>query len=142
MTEVPRGLRVWFVVHFAADLLVAVPLFVAPEAFLGALGWRTVDPFTARIAAGALFGVGVESLLGRNEGVAVFTHMLNLKIVWSLACVVGIGASLAQGAQGRPPMAWAFLAIFVAFHALWVGHRVALGRRASGQAGNGSAALR
>jgi hypothetical protein len=32
--------------------------------------------------------------------------VLNLKIIWSLMCVVGIALSLLQGAQARPSMAW------------------------------------
>lgn len=127
--RVSSALRKWFVVHFVADLLFAIPLFVAPTAFLSAVGWREVDPFTARIAAAALFGVGIESWLGRNAGAEAFLAMLNLKVIWSFACALGIAISLAQGAQGTPLAGWGFLAIFVGFHALWVTHRVALGRR-------------
>lgn len=124
--DVPPALRVWFVIHFAADILFALPLLVMPEAFLHALGWQVVDPFTARIAAAALLGVGIESLLGRNAGRESFRTMLNLKIIWSLMCVVGIAVSLLQGAQGRPPMAWGFLAVFVAFNVLWTSWRLRL----------------
>jgi hypothetical protein len=127
--RVSPALRRWFVVHFVADLLFAIPLFVAPTAFLTAVGFQVVDPFTARISAAALFGVGIESWLGRNAGAEAFLAMLNLKVIWSFACAGGNALSLAQGAQGAPLVGWGFLAIFVAFHALWVTHRVALGRR-------------
>ena len=128
MSEVPSSLRRWFVVHCFADVAFAVPLFVAPQTFLGALGWTAVDPFTTRIAAAALLGVGLESYLGKDQDLRVFAHMLNLKVIWSLACVVGIALSIAQGAQGRPPMAYGFLAIFVGFHAVWVHYRRIVGR--------------
>lgn len=125
---IPSALRVSFIIHFVADLLFAVPLFVAPKWTLTLLGWQVVDPFTTRIAAAALFGVGIESFLGRDAPLAVYRGMLNLKIIWSLACVLGIGLSLLQGAQARPPMAWGFLLIFVVFHGVWVYWRLVVTR--------------
>ena len=45
---VPLGLCRWFVIHFIADVVSAVPLFVAPEWFLGQLGWPAADPISTR----------------------------------------------------------------------------------------------
>lgn len=126
--RVPPALRTWFVIHFVADMLFAVPLLLIPDLFLRGLGWQQIDPFTARITAAALFGVGIESLLGRNAGLESFRTMLNLKMIWSLSCVIGIALSLIQGAQGRPPMAWGILGIFIGFNALWTGWRLKLPR--------------
>lgn len=122
---VPESLRRWFVVHFVADLLFAVPMIVAPEATLRLFGWHTVDPVTTRLVGAALVGIGGQSLLGRGEGREVFRAMLTLKCLWSGAAVVGLAASLAQGA---PAMAWAFLAIFLTFAAIWNYYRVTLAR--------------
>ncbi len=122
---VPSGLRRWFVVHFVADIVFAVPLILAPEATLRLFGWRVIDPVTARLVGAALVGVGVQSLLGRGEGVEAYRAMLSLKCLWSGAAVLGLTLSIAQGA---PPMTWAFLAIFVAFAALWNYYRLALRR--------------
>lgn len=119
-TEVPRSLRSWFILHFALDVLLAIPLMVAPEATLRFFGWQTVDPITTRVVAAALFGIGIESYLGRNAGVEAYQGMLNLKIIWSLAAVIGLLVSLLQGAQGSPFMAWVTLMIFAAFNLLWV----------------------
>ena len=74
-SRVPSSLRTWFVVHFWADILVAVPLFLAPVTLLEALGWQAVDPYAARIVAAALFGIGIESLLGRNGDLSAFVAM-------------------------------------------------------------------
>ena len=115
-TQVPPALRTWFVVHFVADWLFALPLFFAPRAFLGALGWASVDPVTARLVAAALIGIGTESLLGRHQGVESFRTMLNLKILWSGTATVGLLWSCLEGAA---PLTWAFVAIFAAFNALW-----------------------
>ena len=126
--QVPAALRTWFVVHFILDVLFALPLMLAPVWSLSLLGWQSVDPYTTRIAAAALFGIGIESYLGRNAGVESFRNILTLKIIWSLAAVVGLAWSLAQGAQGRPLFAWLVLAIFVGFNILWVYWRRKLGK--------------
>ena len=93
---------------------------LAPEITLHLMGWQTVDPSATRLVAAALFGIGIESYLGRNAGIEAYRGMLNLKIVWSLSAVVGIFISLLQGAQDAPFMAWATLVIFLLFNLLWV----------------------
>ncbi len=113
---VPTSLRKWFVVHFAVDMLVAVPLFIAPRSMLGLLGWSEIDPIMSRGVAAALFGIGIESLLCRNGDRNVFRAMLTLKIIWSSFAMLGMGASLAQGA---PRFVWVFLGVFAAFSGLW-----------------------
>ena len=134
---VPPSLRWWFVVHFWVDVLFAVPLLVTPEWFLRVNGWQSVDPVTARLLAAALFGIGVQSLLGRNEGPETFRSMLNLKCIWSGFATVGLVLSIGQGA---PDMTWAFLAIFIAFAGVWNHYRVRLKQfaRATDQSGDQS----
>ncbi len=119
----PESLRRWFVVHFFADLLFAAPLFVAPGPFLAALGWKCVDPVATRLVAAALFGIGIQSWLGRNEAVETFKAMLNLKIIWSSTATLGLAVSLFQGA---PMLAWGFLAIFGGFCGVWSYYRIRL----------------
>lgn len=118
--NVPSALRKWFVVHFIADVLFAVPLMLAPVQTLQLFGWQTVDVLTARVVAAALFGIGIESYLGRNAGREAFSGMLNLKIIWSLAVVLGVGFSLVNGVQGSPPLAWLLVLVFAGFHLVWV----------------------
>lgn len=125
--KVPSALRSCFVIHFAADIAFAIPLFVAPRGFLALLGWTEVDPIATRLVAAALFGIGIQSWLGRNEPKEVYLGMLNLKIIWSLSASLGLAISIAQGG---PPMAWMFLLIFAAFCALWSSWRVRLARAA------------
>jgi hypothetical protein len=119
--DIPASLRRWFVFHFVADILFAVPLIVAPEAFLSALGWSTVDPVSARLVGAALVGIGTQSLIGRNEGVDAFRAMLNLKLLWSSAAILGLLLSIGGGA---PPFAWGILATFIAFFGVWFYYRV------------------
>ena len=116
---VPKALRTWFVIHFWADILFALPLFLAPTLVLSLAGWQQVDPYTARLVAAALFGIGIESLLGRNANATSFLTMLNLKVIWSGTASLGIAWSLLEAPHGRPLFAWLTLAIFVGFHGVW-----------------------
>lgn len=125
--EVPAALRGWFVAHFAADWLVGLPLFIAPEALLRLLGWHTVDPIATRLFAAALLGIGGQSLLGRGGALPEFRGMLNLKIIWATAASAGL---LIGALSGGPAFAWVGLAIFLGFLALWVFWRVRVGRLA------------
>ncbi len=122
---VPRSLRIWFVVHFVADLVTAVPLFIAPREILGWLGWTSIDPLSTRLVAAALFGIGIESLLGRNAGVESFRGMLNLKIIWSAAATVG---AVWSQLEGGPVAGWAIVGIFGGFNLLWLRYRLVLAR--------------
>jgi len=119
----PRGLRTAFVVHFVADVLFALPLFFAPRAFLTLLGWHEVDPLATRLVAAALFGIGIESLLGRNAAPETFKAMLNMKIIWSATATIGLVWSQLQGG---PTLGWAFVGIFAVFHAVWLRYRLLL----------------
>ncbi len=47
--DVPAALRRWFVVHFVADIVFAIPLLVAPVAFGALLDAGPIDPLTARL---------------------------------------------------------------------------------------------
>lgn len=116
LTAVPHSLRRWFVIHFAADMLFAIPLLLTPEAIMPLLGWTVVDPITSRLVGAALLGIGIESLLGRNASREVFKAMLNLKVIWASGAVLGIGLGIYTGA---PPAAWLFLAIFTLFLIIW-----------------------
>ncbi len=120
---IPPSLRTWFIIHFALDLLFAIPLFVAPRFVLELSGWSSVDPVAARLVAAALFGIGIQSFIGRNEGPEAFKAMLNLKVIWSASATLGIFISLLEGA---PILAWLLLAIFLAFNLVWTYFAIAL----------------
>ena len=120
---VPSALRTWFVVHFVADVLFAVPLFVAPRAFLGMLGWSSIDPLATRLVAAALFGIGIQSLLGWREPRDTFRAMLNLKVIWSAFATVGL---IVSQLQGGPLLGWALVGVFGGFNVVWSYFRLQL----------------
>src|SRR5215207_2898170 len=98
--EIPASLRRWFAVHALVDVVVGLPLLIAPESLLHSLGWLAVDPPSARLVGAALLAIGGQSWFGRHDGVQAYRAMLNLKLLWSAAAILGLGASL--GAQHTP----------------------------------------
>jgi len=121
--DIPQSLRKWFVIHFIVDMLFAFPLLFFPEVIMPLLGWKVVDPITSRLVGAALLGIGGESLLGRNANRETFQAMLNLKIIWAVGAVIGIGLGIFQGG---PPLAWAFLGTFAVFLVIWIYYRLQL----------------
>jgi hypothetical protein len=126
--EVPRALSFWFVVHFAIDMLVALPLFLFPEWILESAGWEEIDPLLTRVVAAAFFAIGIESLIAQKTTLQGFKNMLDLKIIWSLSAMAGIGWAMISGIQGRPPLGWVALGTFALFHILWIYWRIRIGK--------------
>lgn len=118
--ETPKALQTWFVIHFAVDMLFAIPMMLVPVGMLALFGWQEIDPIMTRLVAAALFGIGIASYLERNASVDVFKAMLNLKIIWSTGAIIGVGYSLLAGAQGSPLMGWLVWAVFLFFNIVWV----------------------
>lgn len=73
----------------------------------------------ARLVAAALFGIGIESLLARNAALSSFPALLDLKLIWSTAALVGLLVSILEGVHGVPWTLWGFVVIFGAFNLLW-----------------------
>jgi len=120
---VPVGLKTWFVIHFVADVLFAIPLLFFPQGLLNLFGWTSYDPIMTRLVGAALMGIGVESLLGRNADSDTFRAMLNLKVIWASSALFAIGVGIAEGAAAT---AWLFLGVFAVFWAVWVYYRLIL----------------
>ena len=125
--DVPTSLRVFFIIHFAIDFLFAIPLFFFPVTFLNYVGWTFVDPVTTRIVGAALFGIGIESLIGSRASTDTFTSMLNLKVIWSFFATLGIFISIGEMSWNVPVFMWLVFGIFAAFNVLWAYWRIRLG---------------
>ena len=90
------------------------------------LGWKTIDPIMTRIVAAALFGIGIESYLGRNADSSGFIAMLNLKIIWSFFASLSLLLSIWQDLFENLTVGWGTFLIFGLFHLLWVYYRIKL----------------
>jgi hypothetical protein len=121
---VPKSLRTWFVIHFIADYLFAIPLLVAPTSLLSLFGWQSIDPFTARLVGAALIGIGGASLTERNASMEAFRAMLNLKLLWASAAIIGMTVTMLGG--GYPLIGWGIVGIFVIFFFVWLYYRIQL----------------
>lgn len=121
-----KWLERFFVLHFIIDVSIAVPLFIAPMFFLKILGWHDIDPVAARLVASALFGIGIESYLGRNSSSEAMINMLNLKIIWSLSAIIGIIISIAESNYETPFLLKLILAVFIFFNLIWIYWRMHL----------------
>ncbi len=124
--DIPGALKVWFIIHFAVDISFAMPLFFAPAVFMQFLGWKSIDPITARMVAAALFGIGGESLLCIKLGRDAFKAMLNLKIIWSVTAAIGFTIALVSGTFGHPFVGFSLLAVFTGFNVIWIYWRLKL----------------
>ena len=97
------------------------PLTYCPRLDLSLFGWQTVDPFTARLVGAALIGIGGASLLERNASADTFRAMLNLKLLWASAAVIGMTITMLSG--GYPLIGWGIVLIFVGFFFVWLYYR-------------------
>lgn len=125
-TAIPKALKIWFIIHFIVDISFALPLFFAPTWFMTLLGWKTIDPITARMVAAALFGIGGESLLNVNLSRDAFITMLNLKIIWSITAILGFIIALTGGTFGYSIVGIGLLAVFTVFNIIWIYWRLRL----------------
>ena len=123
-----KWLSIFFVIHFIADITFAIPLMISPERLLKLIGWTVVDPFAARLVAAALFGIGIESLIGRHSSIDSFKGMLNLKIIWSFAAIISFIIAIFSNIETVPFGIYFALLVFVCFNALWVYWRIKLNK--------------
>ena len=126
-STVPSSLKIWFIIHFAADYVFGIPLLFAPKWTLDVFGFQAAELLTARLVGAALIGIGGISFFAREKSADVYRSLLLLKILWSFAAIIGIVLTLIEGA---PKTTFIFLMIFALFSGLWLHYWKALGCRA------------
>ncbi len=122
---VPKSLVVWSTIHFIVDILFGVPLVFAPHLFLGMFGMSILARLPARILGAALIGIGTTSLLICKKEKESFDTLLTLKIIWSIAAIIGIIITLFE--QGFL-FAWILLFVFTFFSIVWIYYKRKLGK--------------
>jgi len=123
--HIPSGLRIWFVIHFIVDMIIAIPLLFFPDLIMSWFGWSQVDPIMSRLVGAALLGIGGESLLSRNGSAEVFLPFLRLKIIWAVGAILAITLGILTGG---PIQAWIFLVIFIIFLGVWIYYHLLLNK--------------
>jgi len=116
-SNLPGSLRKWFIIHFFADIVFALPLLISPRWFMGLFGFNVGETLTVRLVGAALAGIGLTSLVMHGKGIESYDAMLTLKIIWSVTAIVAILLSIIDGG---PDSQWFFLAIFTVFSAVWI----------------------
>ena len=125
MSEVPRGLKFWFIFHFVVDILFAIPLILFPDLVMSLFDIASYDLLTPRLVGAALVGIGGVSFVIRNEGRIVYNALLSLKILWSFAAMLGIAIYLLEGGSR---MSWILFAVFLIFAGVWNYYKAVMNR--------------
>ena len=125
MKNVPKSLRIWFVVHFIVDIIFGLPLLFTPVWLLGIFGIPIAATLTARMVGAGLISIGIMSFAARNDNASVYHALLNMKIVWSLTAMLAI---LLYIYEGGVSIAWLLFAIFLIFNMAWSYYKVKLSK--------------
>lgn len=119
--EIPTSLRHWFVAHAVIDVVCGIPLLLVPELLLPHLGWKTVDPVTARLVGAALLALGTQAWRSRAAGVDVYRALLGINVVWSAMVIIGMAIAIAHDA---PSAAFIVLSASLALCGVWTHHAI------------------
>ncbi len=117
MNKIPKSLRLWFLIHFIIDIILAIPLIFFPRFFLNILHWPNIDIFSARLVGAALVAIGSVSFLRNNKGLETYKTMLLLKVIWSFSALIVIFITMQED---FPIIGWLFFIIFLIFFVIWV----------------------
>ena len=113
--NIPKSLKVWFLIHFVIDIVFAIPLIFLPVYSLGLFGIQA-EVITARLVGAALLGIGGASFFATKQGKESYDILLTLKILWSSAAIVTLLWGIFEGAT---KILWGVLLIFVVFSGVW-----------------------
>jgi thiol:disulfide interchange protein len=113
----------WLLLQAALGLLLGLPLLLAPQWILGALGWSCVDPTTARLCGALLAAMGAHVYLRRSDGPEAIRALVDLNLLVSATAAFGLFVAFGEGA---PPAATLPLAAFIVLTGVWFNARVRL----------------
>jgi len=120
--DVPKYLRLWFLIHFIIDMLFAIPLIFFPKFILEFFNFQGQTAL-ARLVGAALIGIGGMSFFSYKSDRECYKSMLTLKIIWSGAAITGLLCSVFAGESIK---LWYLIGIFFIFFLVWVYYKVKL----------------
>ena len=113
-----KGLKITFLLHTIACLIIGGAMFLVPAQFLALVSWPTPDPGLTQLYGAALLALGISSWLGYKA-----THPEEVRILVEMEIaftVIGSVAALYQALRpGAPAFLWIILAIWVPFAVAW-----------------------
>ncbi len=125
MTNIPTSLRIWFKIHFFADMIFGIPFIFAPTWTMSLFRISIIDTLAVRIVGAALIGIGGISLIANKKGIESYQTLLSLKVVWSIAALIAILLYLFNGGVQT---AWLFFGVFLIFSIVWGYYKNRLGK--------------
>ncbi len=120
---VPKSLRIWFLLHFIADLFFAIPLILFPKIILNVLEINSTAIPLARLVGAALVGIGGASFFSYKKSKESYNILLTLKILWSITAILGLIVSIVQGSS---KLLWIVVSAFSIFAIVWIYFKIKL----------------
>ena len=113
---VPKSLKNWFLIHFAVDLIAAVPLIFFTPWVVSTFSLEDMSFVALRLVGAALLGIGGTSFVAHNAGLESYKNLLVLKIIWSTSAIFGLTLSLMESYSLT---ILSVLIVFAVFSSIW-----------------------
>jgi hypothetical protein len=112
--QIPKGLKVTFLVHLVLAVIFGAGFLLVPEVVTGLLGARALEPTTFRLVGAAMLAFGASSWLAYRETLWERVKIVvQIEIVWT---VLGVLATLwGLMFEGLPAADWMNVLILGAF---------------------------
>jgi hypothetical protein len=121
--EVPKSLKIWFMIHFFVDYIFGIPLLLFPEWTFSLFGIPFVETVSIRLIGAALIAIGGMSVIAVNWKRNSYHVLLSFKIFWSLAAVMALLISISET---KMHFLWSFLVVFFVFSIVWIYYKIRL----------------
>ena len=115
--QIPKSLRIWFIIHFFIDVIFAIPLIFSPIWILSLFGLPSSEAVMARLVGAALIGIGGASFISYKGTKENYSILLTLKLLWSSTAILGLLLSVFSGA---PNSIWLIIVMFTIFFFIWL----------------------
>jgi hypothetical protein len=111
--ELLKGLKIVFLVHFIAGLILGIIFLFIPEAYCTFLGVVMTDHGVLRLIGAASLALGASSFLAyRSKDWEKAKLLVQMDLIWLVSAIVGLVWWLIELG---PPAAWWVFGMFVVF---------------------------
>lgn len=120
--EVPKSLRIWFLIHFVVGISFGISLIAFPRFMMNFFNFYGPTAL-ARMVGAALFAIGAISLLTCKEKKESYNTILTFNIVWSITVITALLCSIFSG---ETIILWFAVGVFFIFFLVWVYYKARL----------------